>query len=92
MRLIQVTIGATATAITTNQIYASVLLIQKNTANNCRVGDKTVTSSKGIVVPSGSTTPVAPLKIARSDNRIPLFEYFLAGTNGDVVDILYEQG
>jgi hypothetical protein len=92
MRLIQVTIGAAATQITANQIYASVLLIQKNTANNCRVGDKTVTSSKGIVVPAGNTTPVAPLKIGRSDNRIPLFEYYIAGTQNDVVDVLYEQG
>jgi hypothetical protein len=92
MRLIQVTIGAAATQVTTAHIYAAVVLAQKNTANNCRIGDSTVTTSKGIVVPAGNTTPQPPVTIARSDNRISLWEYFVAGTQNDVVDILYEQG
>lgn len=91
MRLLQVTIGSeTRTQITTAQIYTPYLSIQKNTANNCRVGDNTVTTSKGIVIAAGNTTPQAPLVVHRSDNRVLLSQYYLAGTSGDVVDILYE--
>ena len=90
MRLIQVTIGASATQVTTAQIYTPFVAFQKNTANNCRVGDNTVTTSKGIVLAAGNTTPQVPFVVHRSDNRVLLSQYSIAGTQGDVVDVLYE--
>ena len=64
MRLIQVTIAVTGTrqqispnlngVNQSNQVYASLLIIQNNGANNMRIGDNTVSSTKGIVLyPSG---------------------------------------
>lgn len=85
MRTIQVTLGATATQVTTGQIYSPFVIIQNNASHSIRVGDNTVTSSKGInVSASGSIT------IQRSDNRILLKSYYIFGTQNDVIDILYE--
>lgn len=91
MRLIQVTLGAGATAITTNTaIYASFMIIQNNAAAVVRVGDNTVSATKGIALsggaPGGSAT--AQLTIARGAH---LSEWYLFGTATQVIDILYEQ-
>ena len=90
VRLIQVTLGSGATQITTLQINASVLAIQNNAAHVCRAGDNTVSATKGIALAAGSTTTQPPFIIARSDNRILLKEYYLFGTQNDVIDVLYE--
>ena len=89
MRLIQITMGAGArTQITTAQIYSPFLTIQNNSANNVRVGDNTVSSTKGILLASGS--PGGSYTIQRNDNRIPLFQYYISAPVGTIVDIHYE--
>jgi hypothetical protein len=91
MRLIQVTLAATATPITTNTaLYASSLTIQNNTAHATRVGDNTVTASKGIsLVVSGAIG--STLQIQPSTPRgIHLSEVYIFGTAADVIDVLYE--
>lgn len=91
MRLIQVTLTSTATPITTSKLYSPVLNIQNNTATVVRVGDNTVSATRGIALAAGtSPAPGGAITISRSDNRIPLFNYFLFGTSGQVIDIMYE--
>jgi hypothetical protein len=91
MRLLQVTLGAAATPITTDKnLYASFLIIQNNAAAAVRVGDNTVSASKGILL-SGGTAPGGS-----ATNQFPfprgthLSDWYLFGTSTQIIDILYE--
>ncbi len=91
MRLIQVTLGAAATQVTIAKIYSPYVVIQDNAAAACRVGDNTVTASKGVLLaPSVASAPGGSITITRADNRVPLFQYFIFGTAGNIIDVLYE--
>lgn len=86
--LLQVTIGASATQLTASQIQVRQLMIQNNAAHLVRVGDSTVTSSKGIYLaagPGGGSFNSGPVNIYETF----LSDWYVAGTNGDVVDVLY---
>jgi hypothetical protein len=88
MRILQVTLGAAATQLTTNpKLYASALIFQDNAAANVRLGDNTVSSTKGILLsPSGSLTVlVFPF------HGTHLVDWYLYGTSGNVIDVLYEE-
>jgi hypothetical protein len=90
MRLIQLTLGSgTNTQVTTQNIYASIVVFQNNAANNMRIGDNTTTSSKGITLASGSPGGSATLQIFPPRGTL-LSSYYVAGTAGQVIDILYE--
>lgn len=85
MRLIQVTMTGSKQQITTGQIYSPFVTFQNNGSSAMRIGDNTVTASKGInLSASGAFT------VQRSDNRIPLFAYYVIGTASDKLDIMYE--
>ena len=97
MRLIQVTIAVTGTrqqispnlngVNQSNQVYASLLIIQNNGTNNMRIGDNTVSSTKGIVLyPSGGSVTANPFIVRGT----MLAQWYIEGTAGDVCDILYE--
>ena len=96
MRVIQVTLGSGATQILAPtpqapiaNIAVSLLIIQKNTTNNATIGDNTVTATKGIVIAAG--TPGVPLILQFSQPRGSLLsQYWLFGTQNDVVEVLYE--
>lgn len=92
MRILRVTLGAAATRITAAQIYTPYLEVQNNANNLCRIGDNTVTASRGILLsPTGATSStVPPFVVQRGDNRICLNQYYLFGTAGDQIDVLYE--
>lgn len=85
MRLIQVTMTGSKQQVTTGQIYSPFVTFQNNGSNAMRIGDNTVSATKGInLSASGAFT------VQRADNRVPLFSYFVIGTSGDKLDILYE--
>lgn len=91
MRILQVTLLAGATPITTSKIYTPSLIIQNNAAAVVRVGDNTVSATRGMVLQPVTAPAMSNyLKIDRSDNRVPMFNYFLFGTATQVVDVLYE--
>lgn len=70
-------------------VYASVLTIQNSAGANVRVGGSTVTSTSGLVLATGS--PGGSITLAPSIPRgILLNNVYLAGTTGNVIDILYE--
>ena len=89
MRLIQVTLGAGATPITTNNnIYCSMLAINNNAAAVVRVGDNTVSATKGIsLAAAGVGSTSLTFAFPRGTH---LSDWFLFGTAAQVIDILYE--
>ena len=90
MRTIQVTLGAGATPITTNpNLYASVLIVQNNAAAVVRLGDSSVSATKGIAMANGSPGGSTTLTFA-FPRGAHLSEYFLFGTAAQVIDVLYE--
>lgn len=83
MRLIQVATSATRAQVTTQNLYASVLLIVATAGNY--LGDNTVTTANGI--PLSATTP---LEISPNTPRgIPLNSLYIVGASG-TANILYE--
>lgn len=91
MRILQVTLLAGATPITSAKLYTPSLMIQNNAAAVVRVGDNTVSATRGIALqPATAPAMSNSLKIERSDNRVPVFNYFLFGTATQVVDVMYE--
>lgn len=90
MRLIQITLGAGATRVTTAQIYTPALFIQNNGTGVMRVGDNTVSATKGIALLSNTGPGGGTYTCYRPDNRIHLADYYVFGTAGQLVDVLYE--
>ena len=91
MRILQVTIGSgTNTQVTTNtNIYCTIIVFQDNAGANCRIGDSTVTSTKGIQLATGSPGGSATFQI-NTPRGSQLSQYYIAGTTGNVIDVLYE--
>jgi len=94
MRILQLTMTGSAQELAPvlgglNQgigIYCSVLQMQNNGTHSMRVGDNTVTASRGqLIGPSGGlyTAPCPPKGTRLSD-------WWVIGTSGDILDILYE--
>lgn len=95
MRLIQVTLLATATPVVkkgvqpSNSLPFQTLVIQNNAAHVVRVGDSTVSASKGIALAAGSTTTTSPLIVSPGlEYTSDTYEWYLFGTIGDLIDVL----
>ena len=67
-------------------VYCSVLVFQNNGANAMRLGDNTVTSTRGqsIAANGGFYTAPCPPKGTR------LMDWYVIGTSADKLDYLYE--
>jgi hypothetical protein len=92
MHLLQITVGPNATPIIpkavvpANSAAFSVLYLQNNSGTSVRVGDSTVTASKGILLASG--TPGGSLTITPSlQYSGDLTEFYLFGA-GAIIDIM----
>jgi len=96
MRILQLTLGSGATAISPNlnstsseQIYVSLLVIGNASGHTIRIGDSSVTSTTGIGLATGS--PGTPLVLNFETIRGSLLSsWYILGTSGEKVDILYE--
>jgi hypothetical protein len=96
MRIIQVTLTAVATPIIVQNATQNstqlreafqTLVIQNNSAAVCRVGDQTVSATKGIAL---APTPSLPLVITCPlEYSSDLSEWYLFGTPGNVIDVMY---
>ena len=92
MRIFQVTMTGSAIELaplltqTAGQIYCSVLQLQNNGGNDMRVGDNTVTTSRGQIISSGGGLYTAPCP----PKGTRLADWWVIGTSGDVLDGLYE--
>jgi hypothetical protein len=94
MRVIELTLGSGATQVTPNTntianqgqpIYVSFMLVQP-AADPCTIGDNTVTATKGIVIAAG----VAQQFQFQQPRGSLLSSYYIFGTQGAKVEILYE--
>lgn len=93
--LLQVTIAATNTAQPlvspaqggiANAINYQFVLFQNNGSNTMRLGDASVSNTKGIIIQqTGSLESSLALTYTGTINS-----WYVAGTQGDVLDILYE--
>jgi hypothetical protein len=94
MRLLQITLLATATPIIpksivpANSVPFQSMVIQANGNNPVVVGDSSVSATRGIMIQGigGSYNFTTPLEYVGD-----LKEWFLFGTAGDVVDILVQE-
>lgn len=99
MKIISVTLTAVATPIVAQNATQNstqlreafqVLIIQNNSAHSVRIGDATVSATKGLVLGAGSTTTTPPLTIApHMEYSSDLSEFYLFGTAGDLIDVMY---
>lgn len=83
MKLLQVTTAATKAQVTTQNLYASVLIISATAGNF--LGDDTVTALTG--VPLSATVPLVITSYA--PRGIPLNSLWVIGATG-TANILYE--
>jgi hypothetical protein len=87
-RSIQVTLGAGATQISTTSAPFNQMTIQDNAAAVCRVGDSTVSATKGISLvaagAAGSSITIGPFSGVQGD----AIQYWLFGTTAQVIDVL----
>lgn len=99
MKIIQVTLTAVATPIVAQSATQNstqlremfqILIFQNNSTHSVRVGDASVSATKGLVLASGSTTTTPPLVIApHMEYSGDLSEWYLFGTAGDLIDVMY---
>jgi hypothetical protein len=88
MKLLQVIIGASATQFTTADIPVRQIMVQNNAAHSMRIGDSSVSSTKGALLASGS--PGGSINMGPFyDNPENLKDWWVSGTQNDVVDIIY---
>lgn len=87
---LQVTLGASATALTTGNLYYKWLVIQNNAAHTLRVGDSNVSATRGMSLQSGGAF-YSPL-VGANPSTLNLFGFYAFGTSGDVLDIIYDDG
>lgn len=88
----QVTIGAGATQVYSQPLPVREVIIQNNATHVIRFGGDNVSTSLGIQLDSGTATPspggsasAGPFRV----NNVDLSDIWIAGTQNDVVDILY---
>jgi hypothetical protein len=87
---LQVTIGAGVTQVTTSSIPCRQVIFQNNATHNMRVGDANTTSSRGALLAAGS--PGGSLNAGTfTAMNVNLKECWVAGTQNDVLDIIYFQ-
>lgn len=97
MRLLQVTLTTAATPILTkgnqpaNSFPFQVLTIQNNSNAIIRVGDYSVSATKGIQIsPTGAGSSDIPWFVLSPglEYTSDLYEWFIFGTAGSVIDVL----
>jgi hypothetical protein len=86
VKTIQVTLGASATQISTVTQNCRWVLFQDNATHNIRVGDINTTSSRGIAIAAnGGAFFIPPAPTPPSTN---LYNWYIVGTTSDVIDVV----
>lgn len=92
MRIFQITMTGSAQQLaplltqTAGQIYASALSCQNNGTHAMRIGDNTVTTSRGQAIAANGSIYTAPCP----PKGTRLADWWVIGTASDVLDVLYE--
>lgn len=91
---LQVTIGAANTKVIAVGAHQNCrwIVIQNNAAHTIRIGDTNITSSRGILLASGSPGGSFYIGPDESGSSRDLGGWYINGTQNDVVDIIYDDG
>ena len=90
VKTLQVTIGSGVTQVTTSDIPVRQVMFQNNTSHSMRVGDSNTTSTRGALLASGS--PGGSINAGSFQfQQTNLQEWYVAGTQNDVLDVIYIQ-
>lgn len=89
MPFLQVTLGATATRVTTTQTACKQIIIQNTASNVCRVGGSGVTASKGIKLAASAAANSSVTFGPFDGNPLELEDFYIFGTANDVIDVFY---
>jgi len=84
---LQVTLGAAATPMATVATQCNWITIQNNATHAMRLGDFTVTATKGIQLASGSPGGSFYQGPKPTGGATNLAQFYVFGTAGDVVDV-----
>lgn len=85
---LQVTLGSAATQISPGAGFVRLVVFQNNAGHVMRIGDLNASSARGAQLAAGS--PGGSLTIGPTfDSSIDLSSFYVAGTSGDVLDVLY---
>jgi hypothetical protein len=88
MQTLQVTLGSGATQISREAIAFQYIVFQNNSTHAVRIGDALVTATRGMLIAAGGGSETFSGLI---DYGTFLSEWWLFGTAGDVIDILFIQ-
>lgn len=86
MRILQVAVTGTKAQITTQNLYASVIVVSASAASSY-IGDNTVTTTNGQILPTGTNLPL--VIYATTPRGIPLNSLWVVGSSGNA-NFLYE--
>ena len=86
MKILSVPVTATRAQLTTQNLYASVIVASAS-AGSSFLGDDTVTTTNGQALPTGTATPL--VIYAPTPRGIPLNSLYVVGTSGNA-NFLYE--
>jgi len=85
---LQVTIGAATTQVSTSSIPVQQVIFQNNQTHTMRIGDNLASSTRGGLLASGA--PGGSLNVgALTFNKCDLQQFWVAGTQNDVLDVIY---
>lgn len=85
----QVTIGAGVTSILpAGNITCRWIVFQNNAANTMRIGDSSITSSRGVKLLAGGSF----YQGYSGPAAFSLSGWYVQGTQNDVIDVIYEDG
>jgi hypothetical protein len=83
--------GAGVGAPPVGNLYVQQLVIQNNSGATLRIGDVTVSATRGLLLPSAAAPPNSANLGAFINYGTYLSDWWCFGTAGDVVDFLYIQ-
>ena len=88
VRLIQVTLGSGATQVSATTAPFDIMLVQNNDAtHDARLGDSTVTTSKGINVLHGGGLPIV-IEKPQGGSPGDASNFYVIGTQNSLIDVL----
>lgn len=94
VRTMQVTVGSTTTQILSPGAHLQCrwIAIQNNAAHTIRIGDASTSSTRGILLASGSPGGSFYVGPDSSGTARDLGGWYINGTSGDVIDVVYDDG
>ena len=90
VHLLQVTLGAGKTQISTSALPCRAVTFQNNAAAVMRIGDTNVTTTKGIqLAANGAANSSYSLPPIDVQDYIDLSQWYVIGTAAQLLDVLY---